>query len=517
MGKGGSDDKETSAIKQFLINFIRFPSHFRFSIIGYSESDAGLPSKKSILDNIFLHLHSSKTHRYSLLWNYTFGLGIMCIGLLVILILTGIFLMIYFKPDAAKAYFSIKDLIYVIPSGRLIRNIHRWAAHLMVIISFLHMARVFYTSAYKRGREINWIVGLVLFTLILGLNFTGYLLPWDQLAYWACTIAVNIAASPTELTDAIHITGFIDIEPFIKKLLLGAEEIGNDALFRFYFLHCFLLPLIFMVFLAVHVWKIRKIGGLSRPDTIDPNQLAGIPAKGNTDQSRAADLSMSEYRINSVDGRGNAFMVDSVPHTFLREFTAFMLILAVTVIFAYFVDAPLKEPANPNIPENPAKAPWFMVGIQELVSYSAFMGGIGIPVIVLLSLVMIPYIDRESDGFGRWFGDKDGIRTTIQSAGFALICCVLMLTFTNFFGWLRLWFQDTPQLIIIFINPGTVLVMMFVLRSFFVLRKYDSIRMGAIALFTCFFVAVVFLTYFAFIHRGPNWSFYWWPSLWEAY
>ena len=181
MGKGGSNDNETSAIKQFLINLIRFPSHFSSSIIGYSESDAGLPSKKSILDNIFLHIHSSKTHRYSLLWNYTFGLGIMCIGLFVILILTGIFLMIYFKPDAAKAYFSIKDIIYVIPSGRLIRNIHRWAAYLMVIISFLHMARVFYTSAYKRGHEINWVVGLVLFTLILGLSFTGYLLPWEYL------------------------------------------------------------------------------------------------------------------------------------------------------------------------------------------------------------------------------------------------------------------------------------------------------------------------------------------------
>ena len=127
----------------------------------------------------------------------------MCTGLFCILSLSGLLLMTYYKPDTAKAYSSIKDLIYVIPSGKFIRNIHRWSAHFMVITCFLHMARVFYTSAYKRGREFNWNIGLVLFLLTLGLSFTGYILPWDQLAYWACTIGVNILASPTQLTDAL--------------------------------------------------------------------------------------------------------------------------------------------------------------------------------------------------------------------------------------------------------------------------------------------------------------------------
>jgi len=224
-----------------------------------------------------LHIHASQIHRLSLRWNYTFGLGIMCIGLFFILCMSGFLLMIYYKPDTAKAYFSIKDLMYVIPSGRFVRNIHRWSAHLMVITCFLHMARVFYTSAYKRGRAFNWNIGIVLFLLTLGLNFTGYFLPWDQLAYWAGTIGVNIAASPTQLTDALGITGVADIGTGMKHLLLGSDRIGNDALVRFYVLHCMLLPILLVVLIGIHIWRIRKSGGLSRPDRVDPEWMHGLP------------------------------------------------------------------------------------------------------------------------------------------------------------------------------------------------------------------------------------------------
>jgi hypothetical protein len=209
--------------------------------------------------------------------------------------------------------------------------------------------------------------------------------------------------------------------------------------------------------------------------------------------------------------------VDAMPHAFVREFTAFMLILAVNVTLAYFFDAPLKEPANPSLPENPTKAAWYFIGLQELVSYSAFMGGIGIPTIALLGLALIPYLDRSGAGIGTWFHNDQGRRVAIWSVAFSAIACTALLALTVRFGWLRTWFPDVPQLVITFVNPGTILVILIATWSLAMLRRFDSIRIGAIALFTCFFMAFIILTYFAGVHRGPNWDFYWWPSHWPTH
>jgi len=191
-----------------------------------------------------------------------------------------------------------------------------------------------------------------------------------------------------------------------------------------------------------------------------------------------------------------------------------MFILAVTVVLAFFFDAPLREPANPLVPENPAKAPWYFLGIQELVSYSAFTGGIGIPLVTLLGLALIPFVDREDRDFGRWFGDRTSVRVIVGAAIFAMICCVSMLALAIGFGWPGSWTGGAGQFVIHFINPGTILMLMFMVWSLVVKHRYHSSRMGAIAIFTCFFIAVVVLTYFAWVHRGPNWGFYWWPTLW---
>jgi len=449
------------------------------------------PQRRSGNSNIFLHVHTRKIHPFSLRWNYTFGLGIMCLGLFAVLSLTGIVLMVYYKPDTVRAYFSIKDLMFVIPSGRFVRNIHRWAGHLMIVVGFLHMVRVFYTGAYKRGRAFNWNIGILLFLLVLALGFTGYLLPWDQLAFWAGTIGVNIAASPAQLTDALGITGVIDIGAMVKHLLLGSDEIGNEALVRFYVLHCLLLPLLMVVFIAVHMWRIRKIGGISRPDRIDD-------AAWRTESERQGETAMP-----------------AIPHAYYREFTAFMFILAISVVLAFFVDAPLREPANPLVPENPAKAPWYFLGIQELVSYSAITGGFGIPLAVLVALSMIPYLDRENAGFGQWFGGSTGIRLTVISAIWAVFCCVLMLVLEARFGWSGARPGGMGALWVHAINPGTLLMLMFLAWSLWVYFRNQSARLGVVAFFTCFCIAVVVFTYFAWGHRGPNWDFYLWPLSWH--
>ena len=514
-------DSAVSALSQYFQNLKQFPQNFLASVARHGALDSSRARAQAVFSNVFLHVHSAKVHRFSLRWNYTFGLGIMCVSLFAILIITGLLLMIYYRPDTQHAYNSMKDLIYIVPSGRLVRNVHRWGAHLMVIAVFLHMARVFYTSSYKKGREFNWVIGLVLFIFTLALSFTGYLLPWDQLAYWATTIGANIAASPRELTDALHLTWIFDIGTLQKRLLLGADSIGNDALIRFYFLHSVFLPLLLTLFLMVHLWRIRKDGGLSRPDVIDSRLLEGLPENTMAQKTFAAKSKKTYNLVAMVRGKRISFdddspenLVDTIPHALTYEFVAFMFILAITIVLSYFFDAPLKEPANPILPENPAKAPWYFLGLQELVSYSAFMGGIGIPTIAIVGLALIPYIDRTEGSVGKWFENKSGLRLTLWSALFATVSCVAMLTITVNFGWFRNWFPQIPQLVIIVVNPGTILVLLFSIWSIFTIKIFDSIRFGAIALFTCFFVSFIILTYFASIHRGPNWGFYWWPSLW---
>jgi quinol-cytochrome oxidoreductase complex cytochrome b subunit len=330
-----------------------------------------------VFGNVFLHLHSVRTHRWSLRWTTTFGLGIMSLSAFVITLATGVMLMFYYKPSPDLAYQSIKDIHFVVPTGRLIRNIHRWAGNVMVVAVLLHMARAFYTSAYRRPREFNWLVGIALLAVTLGLSFTGYLLPWDQLAYWAITIGANIAQSPREVTDALGITGVFDPGGFQRLLLLGSDVVGPEALIRFYLLHVMILPLALAALAAVHFWRIRKDGGLVRPSDADER----LAAAGHTGAypvfteapSRTYQLAAIVRGRTPAVGRGPEQTVPTMPHLFYAELGVLMLTLFVCVALAMFSDAPLKELANPGVPENPAKAPWYFLGLQEMVSFSAFM------------------------------------------------------------------------------------------------------------------------------------------------
>src|SRR5277367_1666444 len=183
-------------------------------------------------------------------WNYSFWLGTASASLLLILTITGAMLMFFYVPSTERAYGSIKDLEYAVSFGRLLRNQHRWAAEGMVAVVYIHMARVFFTGAYRGTRSINWVVGVVLFLATLFLSYTGYLLPWDQLAFWAITVGSNILS-------AVPVLG-----AKIRFLILGGHTVNANALLRFYVLHCVILPLIAVLFLAIHFWRIRKDGGL---------------------------------------------------------------------------------------------------------------------------------------------------------------------------------------------------------------------------------------------------------------
>ena len=201
--------------------------------------------------NIFFHLHPVKVSRASLKATYSFGLGILATILFGILVITGTLIMFYYVPSTERAYEDIIFLQTKVPYGQLMRNMHRWAAHGMVLVVVLHMVRVFYTGAYKPPREFNWIVGVILLLLTLGASFTGYLLPWDQLSYWAITVGTNIA-------------GYAPfVGPQLRMVLLGGVEVGQNALTRFYALHIMVIPAALVLLISLHIWRVRKDGGLA--------------------------------------------------------------------------------------------------------------------------------------------------------------------------------------------------------------------------------------------------------------
>lgn len=511
------------AVRKFFKNLSEFPKTFWGSFIRHDKPTSDRARSQVIFGNFFLHTISTRIHRYSLRPTFTFGLGVIAASSFMILLVTGILLMIYYKPSVELAYDSIKDIQFIVPGGRFIRNVHRWATNVMIVSVFLHMARVFYTAAYKHHRAFNWVLGIILLILTLLLSFTGYLLPWDQLAYWAVTIATNIAASANELTDALNLTQYFDVGRLMKILLLGSEEIGQDAMTRFYWMHCIILPFAMVMVLGVHMWRVRKDGGLARPDNLTEEDLQGTPKDPLSDNvfthapQKTYGLMCLVKGKTAVVGRGPEQTVSSWPHLMIRIVALFMITFAITCVYSYFLNAPLKEMANPAVPENPAKAPWYFLGLQELVSYSAFMGGMGIPGLALLGLALIPYLDREEQEIGRWFDNQAGKRVALLSFVYSIAVVIGMLVFTVSFGWLRNWFPHIQQIVIIFVNPGTVLVTLFVIWSFYCMAKYNSTRMAAIALFTCFLVAFVILTYFGTYHRGPNWDFYWLQSQWPVH
>lgn len=233
---------------QFVESVLRPGSPFKK---GYTDS----PRNRSyvIMNNVLYHLHPVKVKRHGVRLSYTLCLGGLSFFLFILLTITGIFLMFYFSPTAERAYADVQALSTNVAFGSLVRNMHRWGAHLMVLTVFLHMSRVFYHGAYKPPREFNWVVGVVLLLLTLLLSFSGYLLPWDQLALWAVTVGTNMA-------------GYVPVfGNQVKFALLAGVEVTAGTLLRFYVLHVLFLPFIIVIFMAIHFWRVRKDGGISGP------------------------------------------------------------------------------------------------------------------------------------------------------------------------------------------------------------------------------------------------------------
>ncbi len=399
----------------------------RFGSIWRSAIRQGWPRSMKeasvvMTDSLFLHVHPVKVRRRSLEFRTTLGLGFLSAAALGILVVTGIVLTLYYVPHPSQAYRSMLDLKHSVSFGWLFRNLHRWAAHAMVGLVFFHLCRTFYTAAYKPPREFNWVVGVLLFFLTLGLSFTGYLLPWDQLAFWAITVGTNIAAYAPGIGR-----GF-------RYLLLGGNEIGEAALLRFYILHCFVLPALAILLLSIHVWRVRKDGGLARPDegrNLAPSTPSAVTHSetfppGPRSYGLMA-LMQGETRAPASEPEDEAF---SWPHLVGREAALFLALLVGLMAWSLLADAPLEDLANATRTPNPAKAPWYFLGLQELVHYSALVGGVIVPLLIVGGLLVLPYLDRRPAGIGIWFARERRIAIAIFSA---VAAAVLALTVVGTF------------------------------------------------------------------------------------
>lgn len=385
----------------------------------------------AVFNNIFLHIHSVKVRKHSLRATYTFGLGLISAILFGVLCFTGIMLMFYYVPSTADAYGRIVDLRSSVNYGFVLRNMHKWAAEGMVFFVFLHMCRVFFTGGYKKPREFNWVIGVVLLLLTLGLSFTGYLLPWDQLAFWAITVGTSIM-------------GYVPvIGEKLRFFLLGGDTVGQEALIRFYVLHVMVLPAVLITFLSVHIWRIRKDGGLSNPSENTGADVAietqELSSEGS-EKSSGKGLPVKTFGLMElVKGKKPTVgvreddMEFTWPSLLIRELIVFVLVMAVLILWTYLFNAPLEGIANPNNPPNPAKAPWYFLGLQEMVSYSAFVGGVVVPGLIVGALIVIPYIDRKTVGIGVWFAKERKIANWLFMT-FVIVMGIMIIVGTYFRG-----------------------------------------------------------------------------------
>ncbi len=332
----------------------------------------------AVVNNLVLHVHPTRVYNRSIKAKTTFGLGLICLYLFIIEWITGVYLMFYYESSTGAAYGRILDLNYTIMFGRVMRNLHRWAAEAMVVAVGLHMCRVFYTGAYKPPREFNWVLGVILLVLTLALSFTGYLLPWDQLSFWAVTVGTSIVSYAPVLG------------PNLRFVLLGGDSVGSDALLRFYTLHVIAVPCVAALFINYHIWRVIKDGGLAHPSE---NRAPG------------SDASAQPQRTDSV--------VTTFPQVVYIELLVFLALTAALMAVSLLFNAPLEEEANPLTPSNPSKAPWYFLGLQELVGYSAFWGGVGVPTILMVYLLVLPYVDRRPVGIGIWFARERTFAITL--------------------------------------------------------------------------------------------------------
>lgn len=415
---------------------------------------------------LILHLHPRKVRESTLRFSLTFGLGGMAALLVVIQLVTGLLLKFHYEPSPENAYNSILNMQESLLFGTMLRNIHHWSAIALVWLAFLHMLRVIFTGAYRKPRHASWLFGLALLILVVLSNFTGYLLPWDQLSYWAVTVS-------TSLLSYIPLAG-----EFLREALLGGKEVGQPTLTNFFNLHTGVIPLLMIVLMGYHFWRIRKAGGVIVADK---------------------DL--------------NSPMVDTRPNLVNREFTVALVLLAAILLLSSLLDAPLRERANPSFSPNPAKAPWYFMGLQELlIHFHPFFAVVVIPVTVLAAAIWFPYIEARDKNQGIWFLSPAGLRSAIFSLAAGVLFTVMFIGLSELMPDPELLLPAMPSLITTGLVPFllmavTIWLFLKFIRKRFSLSRSEIIQSVIVLLITSY--AILTLTGIFFRGEGMNLMWPW--------
>jgi quinol-cytochrome oxidoreductase complex cytochrome b subunit len=373
----------------------------------------------NLLGTLVLHFRPRRVPERCLRYTLTWGLGGMAAVLVTLQLFTGILLKFAYVPVPTQAYESLVRLQEGFLFGQWVRNIHFWSANLLVVVVCLHGLRVFFTGGFHPPRRLNWVVGLGLFILVLASNLTGYLLPWDQLAYWATTICVG-------MLEYIPLTG-----SRLQQAVLGGPRIGPATLRNFFALHTAVVPILIVMLMAFHFWRVRKAGGLVIPRS---------PAEAPDDKPT---------------------MVPTQPDLLLREAAVALATVAGVLVLSLLLDAPMGPPANPGLSPNPTKAPWYFAGIQELLMHFHPSFALLIAAALMFGAFCLPYLNYCETPAGVWFASANGRRTVLAAALGVVPTALLVAAVAGLYVLVKRKFQasrlESVQAVFVFLAVGWVI------------------------------------------------------------
>ena len=337
------------------------PSDFRSMIRGEPPGRPN-PRLKPHSETFLLHIKPTYYHESVTRFTHTFRLGLLSTYIYFVEVITGLILMIWYAPSPERAYPDMIRLLSNVPFGQFMRDLHRLGAEVMVVVVTAHMVRTYLTGSYKAPRQFTWFTGVILLVVTLFLSFSGYLLPWDQLAFWAVTIGTSMAEA---VPPAI-------VGETVNLLARGAPDIGANGLLRFYLLHVIFLPLLLFLFFFVHYYKVVHFG-------------ISLPANEEEIGQDSANRVPADRRVYFL------------PDVFIDETALLLGFTAVLVLLtAFFFQAPLENVANPQSTPLHTVAPWYFYWLQGLLKVADKMwAGVILPGVLLVLLMGIPYLDRN--------------------------------------------------------------------------------------------------------------------------
>jgi quinol-cytochrome oxidoreductase complex cytochrome b subunit len=419
--------------------------------------------------SLIQHARPVRVSAAALRFTHTFGLGGMALVLFLILLGTGLLMIFVYEPTSEGAYKSIVFMQDETLFGRLIRGAHYWGANLLIAVTVLHLFRVFLTGAFHGLRRSNWLVGLGMLLLILVSGFTGYLLPWDQVSYWAITVCA-------EMLGYLPVVG-----QALQRLVIGGTEIGAATILNFYALHTVVVPLLLIVLMTWHFWRVRLAGGV-----IVPTSLENGPA------SRDEYL---PYRPNLVE----------------REKAVALAVIAIVVVIASVFGAPLDDPANPGLSPNPVKAPWYFIGLQELLLHvHPLFAILVIPVTLVLALIGVAYLRFDERPTGRWFLSGRGRRMSAVAAATAVVLTTGWVLVDEFVVGADGWLPGSAPVISDGLLPFAVLTA-GVITIYISLKKHFAATVGETvqAMFVLFASSYAVFTATGIWFRGAGMALVW--------